>query len=121
MGIDMGINEETKFVVYGGQVNIAHDNSSISATQNNGINVNELNSLITDIMGNLSGLSEENETIIKDSLEMIRDELSKSEPKKSILSGGIRLLAPMVSIANGIPTLAENLQKLIGFVAQFIH
>lgn len=121
VGIDMGLDEETKFVVYGGQVNIAKDNSTINATQNNGIPVNELNSLISDIMGNLSGLAPEDASTIKDSVEMIRDELTKPEPRKSILSNGIKLIAPLIGIANGIPTMAGNLQKLIDFVGPYIQ
>ena len=121
VGIDMGLNEDVRYVVYGGQVIVAHDNSTINATQNNGINVNELNSLITDIMGNLSSLSPENATTIKDSIEMMQEELTKPEPKKSILSSGVKLIAPIISIANGIPTLAGNLQKFLDFVAPYIH
>jgi hypothetical protein len=121
VGIDMGLNEEVRYVVYGTQVNIAQDNSTINATQNNGINITELNSLISEIMGNLSGLSPEDTTTIKDSIEMIHDELIKSQPKKSILSSGLKLIAPLIGIANGIPTLAGNLQKLIDFVSPYIN
>lgn len=121
VGIDMGLDEETKFVVYGGQVNKAQDNSTINATQNNGITVSKLNSLINDIIGNLSGLAPEDASTIKDSVEMLRDELTKPEPRKSILSNGIKLIAPLIGIANGIPTMAGNLQKLIDFVGPYIQ
>lgn len=121
VGIDMGLDEEIKFVVYGGQVNVSHGSSTINATQNNGININELDSLIANIMGSLSGLSSEDTVTIKDSIEMIHDELTKSEPKKSILNSGVKLIAPMIGIVNGIPTLAANLQKLIDFVVPYIN
>jgi hypothetical protein len=120
VGIDMGLDEEAKFVVYGGQVNVSHGSSSINATQINGINMGELNALIADIKGNLSGMSPEDAATIKDSIEMIHEELVKPEPKKSILNNGVKLIAPLIGIANGIPTLAGNLQKLIDFVAPYI-
>ena len=47
---------------------------------------------------------------------MIREEIMKPEPKRNIISNGIKLLAPMISIANGIPALAENIQKFIDYV-----
>ena len=42
------------FNVNGGQVNFAKDNATIYAIQNDGINVNELDSIIKGIMENLS-------------------------------------------------------------------
>ena len=33
---------------------------------------------------------------------------------------GIKLLAPLVSIVNGIPALATNMQKFIDFATQFL-
>lgn len=35
-------------------------------------------------------------------------------------SSGIKLLAPLVSIVNGIPALATNIQKFIDFATQFL-
>lgn len=63
---------------------------------------------------------DEAETIV-DSIEMIRDELQKPEPKGKIISNGIKLLSPMISIANGIPTLAGHIQKFIDMVTPYIH
>ena len=41
--------------------------------------------------------------------------------KGKIISNGIKLLAPMISIANGIPTLADHIQKFIDMVTPYIH
>ena len=54
-------------------------------------------------------------------MEMIKEEMMKPEPKGKIISNGIKLLAPMITIANGIPTLAVNIQKFIDFVTPYIH
>lgn len=116
IGIDMGFDENIVWNVNGGQVNIASGNAIINATQNNGVNIAELESIIKNIMDNVSGLDKEVVDTIIDSVEMIREEIIKPEPKRNIISSGIKLLAPMISIANGIPALAENIQKLIDYV-----
>ena len=112
----MGFDENIVWNVNGGQVNIASGNAIINATQNNGLNNAELESIIKNILDNVSGLSKEDADTIIDSVEMIREEIMKPEPKRNIVSNGIKLLAPMISIANGIPALAENIQKFIDYV-----
>lgn len=52
---------------------------------------------------------------------MIQEEILKPEPKGKIISNGIKLLAPIITIANGIPVLVDNLQKFITIVSNFIH
>ena len=116
IGIDMGFDENIVWNVNGGQVNIASGNAIINATQNNGLNNAELESIIKNILDNVSGLGKEDADTIIDSVEMIREEIMKPEPKRNIISNGIKLLAPMISIANGMPALAENIQKFIDYV-----
>lgn len=116
IGIDMGFDENIVWNVNGGQVNIASGNAIINATQNNGLNNAELESIIKNILDNVSGLGKEDADTIIDSVEMIREEIMKPEPKRNIISNGIKLLAPMISIANGIPALAENIKKFIDYV-----
>ena len=53
-------------------------------------------------------------------LEQVKDELTKIEPKKSRLQNCIKIIAPMITIANGIPGLAINLQKFQDFIIQYI-
>jgi hypothetical protein len=69
----------------------------------------------------MSGLSKENSEAITDSVEMIQEELVKAEPRVSRLRNCITLIAPMITVANGIPVLTNNLQKLIDFVKPYIH
>lgn len=109
------------FNISGGQINIARDNATINAIQNNGNGRSELENIINNINDNLSGLKKEDADKIIDVLEMIKDELAKPEPKKSRLKNCITLIAPMISIANGIPVLASNLQKFHDFVIQYIN
>ena len=106
--------------ISGGQVNFAKDNAIINATQNNGIGGNELDIIIRAIKENLSGLKQEDADEIIDVVDMAKEELTKQEPKPSRLRNCITLIAPMITIANGIPVLANNLQKLQEFIMQCI-
>ena len=90
--------------ISGGQVNIAKDNAMINAIQNNGLDGNEFETIIQAIKDNLS----------------VKEEIDKEKPKKSRLQNCLKLIAPMITIANGIPVLATNLQKLHDIIIQCI-
>lgn len=106
--------------ISGGQVNFAKDNATINAIQKNRIGGDELETIIQVIKDNLSDLKKEDVDGILDVLEQVKEELAKEEPKKSRLQNCIKIIAPMITIANGIPILATNLQKLHDFVIQCI-
>ena len=53
-------------------------------------------------------------------LEQVRKEMHKSEPKKSSLQNCIKTIAPMITVASGIPTLTDNLQKLYNLMVQYM-
>lgn len=113
-------NQKILFTVNGGQVNVASGNATIHATQNNGANAKELDDIIKGIMENISELKKEDADEITDVVEMAKDELIKPEPKASRLRNCLALIAPMFTIANGIPTLATNLQRLQEFISIYI-
>ena len=104
----------------GGQFNLAKDNATIIATQNNGVNGKELDDIFRGIMENLSDLEKEDADEIADIVEMAKNELVKPEPKVSRLRNCLTLITPMFTIANGIPTLAANLRKLQEFIMWYI-
>lgn len=106
--------------VNGGQANFAKDYAKIYATQNNGASANELDNIIKGIMKNLSDLNQEDEENITDIVEMVKDELTKPEPKVGRLRNCVTLIAPMITIANGFPVLANNLQRLIDYIMPYI-
>ena len=108
------------FNITGGQVNFAKDNANINATQNNGISENELDVIIKAIKDNLLGVKKEEADEIIDVVEMAKEELTKPEPIISRLRNCITLIAPMMTIANGVPVLANNLQKLQELIIQYI-
>ena len=112
----MGDKDWTFNVSNGGQVTVANDNATIYATQNNGVSASELDNIIKGIVDNLSDLKEEDADSIR-----AKEELAKPEPKVGRLRSCVTLIAPMVTIANGIPTLASNLQKLAEYITSYIQ
>ena len=64
-----------------------------------------------------TGLKPEEAEQITDIVEMVQEELKKPEPKPGRLRNALTTLAPMMTIANGIPVLCENLQKLIDYIS----
>lgn len=106
--------------ISGGQVNIAKDNATINAIQNNWMDGNEFETIIQVIKDNLSGLKKEDANELLDVLEQVKEEIDKEKPKKSRLQNCLKLIAPMITIANGIPVLATNLQKLHDIIIQYI-
>lgn len=117
-----GLTNKNEMVIHmnGGQLNLANDNATIYATQNIGVSGSELDDIIKEITQNLSGLNKEEAEEIADIAEMARCELLKPEPKVSRLKNCLTLIAPMLTIANGIPALATNLQKLQEFIMQYM-
>lgn len=109
------------FNMNGGQLNYARDNGTIYATQNNGDNTNSLDIILKEIMENLSGIEKEEADKIRDVVDMAKEELVKPEPKVSRLRNCVTLIAPMLTIANGIPALAKSLQRLVDYIKPFIR
>ena len=77
--------------------------------------------LFRSIIGNLSDLNKEDADKITDVVDMVKEELAKSEPKPSRLRNCVTLVAPMLTIVNGIPILADNLKKLMDYITLYIH
>ncbi len=121
VGIDMGLDENVIWNVNGGQVNVASGDATIHATQNNGVSASELDDIVKGIMSSLSTLDKEDADRITDVVEMAKNELLKPEPKTSRLRNCLTLIAPMFTIANGIPTLVDNLHKLQEFIYLYVH
>lgn len=102
------------------QINIAHENATINVIQNKGVNTSELESIIKGIMANLSKLKQEDADKITDLVEMVQTELAQSKPKPGRLKNCLALIAPMLSVANGIPELTANLNGLQEFIKQLL-
>lgn len=115
--------EEKKWAVHisGGQVNIAKGQGTIYATQNNGVSAGELGEIIRKIKEDLPALEREDADKISDIVDMVKEEIGRPEPRAGRLRNCVTLIAPMITIANGLPNLANNLQRLMDYVTQYIH
>lgn len=102
------------------QVNIAKDGSRVYGVQNNNINIDEIDIIVRNIMQNISKVPATDAETIAEAVEIVQEEMRKKEPNKKIISNGIKLIAPMISIANGIPVLAENLKKFVEYISAII-
>lgn len=108
----------------GGIVSIANEGSTMTVNQynyNNGLSGKELDTIIKGIMDHLSGLKKEEADKIVEVVEMAKEELTKPESEVSKLRKYLTILAPMVTVTNGIPALAGNLQKLADYITSYIR
>ena len=95
IGIEMGLDDNTTFVVSGGQVNIANDNSTINAVQNNGIatNAEECAKLFEALRNEINTLgNSEDRTDASESVETIEKELKSEQPNESVLKTCFKFL-----------------------------
>jgi len=90
IGIQMGFDEDTKFNinVNGGlaQVNVANRGATLNATQNNLVDIDQLNKLIDDLKNAVSpDISKDDSEQINNSIEIICSEVMSKNPKKGHL------------------------------------
>lgn len=118
ISIDMGFDENEKYIItmHGGQFNLAKDSSVINASQNNGIDANQLNGLMADVLKHIQQGSEADKEIVIDSLEVIKSELSSDTPKKGFLKTAITGLQAV----KGTAEFAAAVTALIQFAQPFI-
>ncbi len=116
VGIDMGMDETIKYsiTVEKGQVNIAHDSSTINATVNNGGEITDLEKIIGTIKELLSNddISPEEREMISDNIEVIKEELGRDNPRKGFIKTawqGIKYA--LLNIPTAIE-IGENINKL---------
>ena len=118
IGIEMGMDEHITYNVKieNGQFNVANDNATINATVNNGIDTQELTSILNSILDNGKNLPESDFESIQESLEVIKTELSGMKPKKSMLNtaiNGLKAIKGTVEFAAAVATLIQFLSPFI--------
>lgn len=119
IGIDMGLDEKVNYSisVESGQVNIANDSSTIHATNTvNTIDIVKLAELIQSIRKNANRLTEDDEDILNNSLEVIREEANSSAPRKSFLKTaifGLKTIKGTVELAATVTTLIQFIQPFL--------
>ena len=113
-------DKNTTYNINGVQVNIASKNAIINAKQNCRVNESDLHTIIKEIMTDLSDLKSDDAKKITDLVYIAENELTKAKPNIQKLRSCITLLAPIITVVNGIPSLAGNLQKLLNYILSYV-
>lgn len=121
--MQMSDDETRKYniVMHGGQLNIAQDQSTIKAIQNNGFDLEKLKELIESVNKSTpENVSSQDKETITDSLSVIQEELEKDNPRKSMLRMAIqglnevrRNLLDALTFSASVLTLIEFVQPLL--------
>ena len=106
--------------VSGGQFAHAEGNAKMYVIQDNSIKGNVIDDIIKGIGENLSKIKKEDADEIETLVKMVMDELGKPKPKVNRLKNHLTLVSKMLTIANGIPILMDNIKKLQDIIMQYI-
>jgi hypothetical protein len=119
VGIDMGLDDRVVYnvTVDKGQAIIATDNATVTATNNVGIDVNELRRLIADIQSTAQDLSEEDRQTVSECIEVIETEAVMEKPKKGML----KMATSALTALKGTAEFGAAVASLIQFVGPLIH
>ena len=114
IGIDMGMDENVSYTISvgGGQVNIANDNATINATNNTGIDAQQLMKLISAVRETSVDIPGEDVESLNDSLEVIEQMAQPDKPKRSFVKTAITALKAI----KGSAEFAAAITALISFV-----
>ncbi|SCP99568.1 hypothetical protein [Anaerobium acetethylicum] len=118
IGIDMGIDEKVTYsiTVQNGQVNIANDNASITATSTVGIDAAQLEKLVQAVRIKAIELPQEDAEVLESSLEVIEDEIKSGKPRKGFLKtavSGLKMIKGTAEFAAAVATLIQFVQPLL--------
>ena len=118
VGIDMGLDEKITYNVTmrDGQLNVASDNATITATNNIGTDTIKLKKLIENVKVNSSTLSSEDQYTVSECLEVIESETMAEKPKRSILQTSINTLKTVKGVAEFVAAVTA----LVEFVSSLM-
>lgn len=119
IGIEMGLDGGDSVTnnigsVHNLQMNQATGNSTINATQNNGIDESALNQLLDAILDAANTEIDDDETIedVRDNVEIVRVQMESGEPKRGILKSALGFLKGI----NGGAQFTAAVVQIIEFV-----
>lgn len=118
VGIDMGIDDRVTYnvTVQNGQAIIATDSATVTATNNVGINTDELNKLIAAVKDNVASLPSEDQTTVADCLETIEAEAMSPKPEKRFLRTALTALKTI----KGAAEFGAAVAALVEFVSPLV-
>lgn len=125
VGIRMGMDDNVVYNISGNQVNIAKDNATINAVQNNaGVDVSRLKELISAIRNELSAdLSDEDKKDASECIDTIETELVSENPDEDKVKTGFKLLKRIdagVKFSSACCSLLTFADKIHPFLGQII-
>lgn len=117
-GIDMGLDDKISYnvTVQNGQAIFAGDNATITATNQIGLDMTELQKLLRDVKDASAGLSAEDTETVNDCLEVVEAEAKSKTPKKSFIKTAITTLKAI----KGTAEFAAAIAALIQFISTLI-
>lgn len=123
-GIDMGLDSNVTYNINGNQVNVANDNATINATQNNGIDDNELKKFMDSMRVSLSEeLSDEDKKDAKECIDIIEQELQSNNPSEETVKTRFKLLkridnsVKFISACASVATFANRFYPFLDQIA----
>lgn len=103
------------------QISFNEGSENFSVIQKNGIEEGELINMCDALVNEIHILNEEDRSEFKKLIEQIKEEFGDSQKsKENKLTKCLKLIVPMLTIANGTPTLCENIQNLQSFLMTHI-
>ena len=122
---DMGYDENNSYNITinssGVQVNIAENNSNITATQTNSWNIEEVKKVIEELENNIKGVEDEaTKNTLSTNLELVKNEITKDRPNKSLISTTIKTIHFLASMVAMIPDLSSGVNMLAALLGIII-
>ena len=122
-GIKMRLDDNTSVVINNsGQFNLANDNATINATQNNGIKAEDFTQLIDSMRAALAdNLSDDDKETANDSIDIIQDELLSEQPNEKNVRSHFKILSKIdggVKFASACCALLTFADKVYPFLGQ---
>lgn len=118
VGIDMGLDDKVSYnvSVQNGQAIFAGDNATITATNTVGVDKNELEKLISAVMNNTVGLTDDEIETVKECMDTVAAEAQSQNPKKSAL----KIVQKTLSAIKGSAEFAAAVAALIQFIGPLL-
>lgn len=127
MGIEMGLDSGDAVTnnisgpVQHMQINQASGGSTVNATQNNGVGMDELNVLLNAILDVAKDEISDDETLeeIKDNLELVRTQIESGDPKRGVIKsvfGFLRGVNSGTQFTAAVAQIAEFVGQIVGFI-----
>lgn len=119
--IEIGMDEDSKYIISassGGQINIAKDNSTINASQNNTVS-NIYDKLVNDL--NNCKIDKEIKESIEEVVGGLKEEMEKEKPRKTILNSLINTLNKFKSKIPDAIAIAADITELVTFISNGVN